>query len=250
MEYNVRKKIIALISAISLLVLIASSDPRKTYLIFRAEAPNHFLTLFLEDNPNQDMIVPILVTQQYIESEFDHNAVSSAGAIGTAQIIPQLLQVLLNLEEPPKQIPIEWACYAQVKHFNHVWKNHLQRMKKIGKRIGVKPRNHHMVNLFLVMYIGGERAFGGDETIRRILLEIRHTEPEKESEHHKPYAVNLYVTKILYNFGVLSIEKAQFPDELENKNAVIQKQKDIKIILEGLGYDLNKLNKLLMKEIP
>ena len=243
------KKLVLGVLAVLILGLISSSDPRKTYLIYRAEAPNHFLTLFMEDHMDKETIVPILVTQQFIESNFDHNAVSSAGAKGVSQFLPELMQTVLDLDEPPKRIPIELACLAQTRYFNYIWKKHLPRMKKIGKRIGVKPRVHHLVNLFLVMYIGGEGAFGGDNTIIRILQGQRHTEPDKQSEHHKPYAVNLYVTKILFNFGVLSLEKVQFPDDLVNKNIVIQKQNDIKLILTGLGYDLNKINRSLMKEI-
>ena len=207
----------------------------------------HFVHNSVEQH--RQAIVITLLIQQYIESDFNPKARSTAGALGIAQILPHHLKDILHLNALPDSISLDLGTYAQVEYFNRLWEKNINRLKRVGFDIGVEPRLHHLLNIYLIQYIGGETHFGSDESYKKILRGERHSEPKKRSKHHQPYAVNLYVTKILGVFDVLSTEKNKMPDNAPKRITTIAERKisNIEKIIKGLGYDVEDL-RITMEE--
>ena len=201
------------------------------------------------DEYHRQAVIAILLVQQYVESGFDPDAKSSANALGISQILPYNLKKILNLNKAPTEISLDLGIYAQVKWFDDSYEHNLQRLKEEAWKLGVRVRLHHVVNMYLIQYIGGKSTFGSSTSYQKVLLGERHTEPKRRSKHHQPYAVNLYVTKILGVFSVLSDDKQSLPKNIGKRRADIAniKIKRARQLLKDLGYDLDRLKSALLE---
>ena len=204
-----------------------------------------------EDEEIRQAIIAVLLAQQYVESSFNPDAKSSAGALGITQVLPSVLKETLNLKKLPKTIDMDLGIYAQVRYFDNLYYHNKYKLLEIGKKIGIKVKVHHVINMYLIQYIGGYYAFNSDESYERVLRGMRHTEPERRSRYHKPYAVNLYVTKILKPFDILDTQKGELPLNmgLKLKLITVDRINNIDTMLRELGFDIVFMSNVLDREV-
>ena len=196
----------------------------------------------------RQVIIAMLLVQQYVESSFNPNAKSSANALGISQILPHNLKQILNLRTVPSSISLDLGIYAQVKWFEDSYKYNYHRLLEVGKRLGIKVKVHHVLNMYLIQYIGGQSAFGSDDSYEKVLRGEKHDEPV----HAKmPYAVNLYATKILGVFQVLSEKKMRLSPLMSDrkKEVVLNRMIKARKLLIDLGYDMEYLKQILQEDV-